>query len=402
MTAIGVGVVAAGSLIVAAVLLVARGGSGPACTPDPSGWNGAGGGPAQRGSAQLAVRDPGSRWSPVWTSPDSAGHLTAPPSAARGLVFNVRSDGTLVALAAGDGGLRWTSPPGGGESGAGMVAVALDGCSAVVATSRQQAATQLTGAVRAVDLDSHQRRWGVSSADFVLAAPEIEQGIVYAGIAQPRPGGGAFDRDYYLDGYAENDGSRGYRKRFQAGLIAPPTSDGEHVWIGDLDNSFYALGPGARQLWSFSTGGIISAGAVDGGSSLYVASADHNLYALEHDAPRERWHADAGSPIEVAPVLVDTTVVAAGRDGRVIAVDSQSGKVRWSVDIGAVVTHGLAAAGNRVAVIDDGGVMHLLDVASGLERGRWTAPAPPSGGPAVYGGRLLVTCADGRLYALPL
>ena len=80
----------------------------------------------------------------------------------------------------------------------------------------------------------------------------------------------------------------------------------------------------------------------------------------------------------------------------------QSGKVRWSVDIGAVVTHGLAAAGNRVAVIDDGGVMHLLDVASGTERGRWTAPAPPSGGPAVYGGRLLVTCADGRLYALPL
>src|SRR5438309_856816 len=148
-----------------------------------------------------------------------------------------------------------------------------------------------SGPVRAVDLDSHQRRWGVSSADFVLAAPEIEQGTVYAGIAEPRSGGGAFDRDYFLNGYAESDGSRGFRKRFQAGLIAPPTSDGEHVWIGDLDNSFYALGPGARQLWSFTTGGIISAGAVDGGSSLYVASADHNLYALEHDAPRERWHA---------------------------------------------------------------------------------------------------------------
>src|SRR5260370_21096898 len=73
MTVIGVGVLAAGSLIVAGVLLVARGGSAPPCTPDPSGWNGAGGGPAQRGAAPPAPPRPGSHRSPVWASPPRAG-----------------------------------------------------------------------------------------------------------------------------------------------------------------------------------------------------------------------------------------------------------------------------------------------------------------------------------------
>ena len=265
------------------------------------------------------------------------------------------------------------------------------------------------GALRAVDLGTHQRRWGVAAGDEVGSAPEISHGVVFVGIGARKPG--TLDRDWLVDGFNLADPSGPFRQRFQAAVIASVATDGTRLWAASFDDSVYAFAiePSSRslrQLWSFTTGTIISASPVIGDGLVYVAGDDGSVVALDPGrSGAERWRQDVGSPVDVSPVLDAGTLVAAGRDGRVHAYDAATGQPRWTVGLHAQVkgsSGGLAAAADRVVVCDSAGIVHLLDLATGAEHASWTAPAVPRGTPAIAAGFVYVTVADGRLYALPL
>jgi outer membrane protein assembly factor BamB len=414
LTVILVGAVLALGLVGAGIVLLIRGTGGAGtdtCAADPNGWNGAGGGPLHRGAVNSPAPEVGTHWSPSWSYPAVTGGaaVSAPPSAAAGSVFTVTADGTLVALDAASGRLNWTSPPGRGEAGAALVAPALDGCTAVVATSFADPSDgQPAGAFRAVDLASHQRRWGVGSADEAASAPQIVKGVTFAGVAAR--GAGSADRNYAVDGFNVGDPSSPFRKAFRAAVVASPASDGSTLWAASFDQSLYAFAiepatRGLRQLWSFTTNGIIVAAPVVGDGVVFVAGDDGSVYALDATSGAQRWQFDAASPIDLTPVLGGGALVVAGRDGRVHALDAATGHQRWSVDIRNKLSGsagGLALTADRVVVADSGGMVHLLALSDGAEHGTWQAPAPPRGGPAVASGMLYLTCADGRLYALPL
>lgn len=401
------------------VLLVLRGGGtegGLACAPDAAGWPAAGAGPEQRGVAAGVAHDPRGTWLPAWQYPGpDAGPGDAvggPPSEAWREVFTVRADGTLVVLDAATGRLRWTSPPAPAEVGRALVPVAVDGCSAVVATSFPDPHDgEPAGAVRAVDLGSHGRRWGVAVGDEIDSAPEITRGVVFVGVGLRIPG--SLDRRFAVLGWNLADPQAPFREDFRAAVTAAVATDGDRLYAGAFDQTVYAFriqptDRRLRQLWSFTTAGILVAAPVLGGDGrLYIASTDHHLYALDtaHDGTLV-WSLDLGDAADATPVVDGSTVVAATLAGRVVAVDTASGRVRWTVDVGAAVGRrgrgGLAAVGNRVVVVDERGGVHLLDLTTGAQRALWTAPAPPNGGPAIAAGHVDVTCADGRLYALPL
>jgi outer membrane protein assembly factor BamB len=271
----------------------------------------------------------------------------------------------------------------------------------VLATSVQGTRTgQATGVLRAVDLRSHQRRWAVPTADEILSAPQIVDGVAYAGLSFIAATG-SLDRIHVLDGYQLDDGSHPYRKRFNAGLLASPTSDHERIWVGDLDQNLYALGTKARQLWTYTTSGIITTAAVYDGTNVVVASADHSVAALDPGSGRERWSTSIGE-VQAGMAVTGDTVIAVDVDGTVHALRSSDGAERWHADMGAKVSRGVAAVGDRIFVADDEGTIHVLDRGSGRQTASWTAPAPPTGPPAIAAGHLYVTCQDGRLYALPL
>jgi outer membrane protein assembly factor BamB len=394
------GAIAACALIGVGLFVTVRGGSPTAtCDPDSSGWNGAGGGPRQLARASTSIHDPRQGWKPSWRYPvpgtAAADRVVAPPSVANGIVYTATQDGSLVAVDAPRGTKVWTSPPGPGEQGEVETPVALDGCGAVIATSFRGPSGEPQGALRAVDLRSHQRRWGLQAADEIFSAPEIVDGVAYAGLSFAASTG-ALDRDHVLDGYYVGDGSRGYRKRFSAAVLASPTSDHQHIWIGDLDQNVYALGPGGKQLWTYTTTGIVSLPAIDDGNTLIVASADHHVAALDPGNGHQRWN------VQAAMAVLGSAVIAADNEGTVHALSIADGSEKWDRDLGAPVTRAVVAAGDRIFVIDDDGVLHVLDAANGKETVTWTAPAPPAGPPAIAAGHLYVTLQDGRLYALPL
>lgn len=402
------GVISACVILGAGLFIVVRGSGSTTgtCDPDAKGWNGAGGGPQQTGTASISIKDPGRGWKPVWQYPAASGgaqaadRVVAPPSVANGSVYTATDDGTLVAVDAARGTRQWSSPPDAGEMGEVQTPIALDGCGAVVATSFRGSGGQPEGAVRAVDLRSHQRRWGVHAADQVFSAPQIVDGVAYAGLSFATSQG-SLDRIHVLDGYYVNDGSRGYRKRFSAAVLASPTSDHQRIWIGDLDQNLYALGPGGRQLWAYVTQGIVSLPAIYDGNNVVVASADHHVASLDPASGREHWSVEVGD-VQAAMAVSNGEVVAADSQGTVHALASSDGSEKWHHDVGTAVTRAVVAAGDRIFVVDDDGVLHVLDAGSGAETATWTAPAPPAGPPAIAAGHIYLTCQDGRLYALPL
>lgn len=399
------GAIAACVLIVAGVLVVVRGGgSSPSCDPDASGWNGAGGGPAETGRASAGVaHEPGPGWHPSWRFPEPGGsgpRVAAPPSAAGGSVYTATADGTLVALDAATGVEQWTSSPDAAERGVVPTPVALDGCAAVLATSFDVNGDN-AGALRAVDLRGHQRRWGVRVDDHVFSAPQLVDGVAYAGLSFAVTAG-SLDRDHFLDGYYASDGSRGFRKRFNAAIVASPTSDRQRLWVGDLDQNLYALGPGGRQLWAYTTDGIITVPAIFDGNDVIVASADRTVASLDPAGGREHWSVPVGDVRAAMAMGSGGEIIVATFDGTVHALSARDGSERWHRAIGASVTHAPVTAGDRVFAVDDSGVLHVLDAATGDERASWRAPAAAVGAPAIAGGHLYLTCADGTLYALPL
>ena len=399
------GALMAVALVVVGLFVVVRGtGGSTSCDPDAGGWNGAGGGPRQTGFAPGAIHDPKPGWHPSWQYPAAgargAERVAAPPSEANGSVYTTNIDGTLVALDAASGARQWTSAPAPGEQGVVQVPIALDGCAAVVATSFQSASGNPAGVLRAVDLRTRQRRWSVRAADEIFSAPQVVDGVAYAGLSFATTTG-SLDRIHVLDGYYLGDGSAAYRKRFAAAILASPTSDHQRIWVGDLDQNLYALGPGGRQLWTYTTGGIVSLPALYDGSSVVMDSADRHVAALDPASGREKWTAQVGE-VQAAMAERAGEVLVAELGGLVHAFGASGGAERWRHDVGARISHAVVAAGDRIVVVDDGGTVHVLDAASGSETASWTAPAPPAGPAAIGAGHLYLTCTDGRLYALPL
>jgi outer membrane protein assembly factor BamB len=401
------GLISACVLLAAGLFIVVRGSGSPSgtCDPDGNGWNGAGAGPHQTGAAPIGIHDPpATGWKPSWQYPANGApvsdQVVGPSSVANGTVYTATEDGTLVALDAARGTRQWSSAPGAGEQGAVRTPIALDGCGAVVATSFRGAGGDPAGALRAVDLRTHQRRWGVHADDQVFAAPEIVDGVAYAGLSFATSPG-SLDRIHVLDGYYVDDGTRGYRKRFSGAVLAAAASDHQRIWIGDLDQNLYALGPGGRQLWTYTTTGIISLPAIYDGNNVVVASADHHVASLDPAGGREHWSVEVGD-VQGAMAVTAGEVIVASSDGTVHALASSDGTERWHRDLGTAVTRAVVGAGDRVFIVDDDGVLHVLDASSGAETATWTAPAPPAGPPAIAAGHLYLTCQDGRLYALPL
>jgi len=394
------------ALIAAGLFTVFRGGgSAPTCDADAAGWNGEGAGPANTGTATAGIKDPPlTGWKPQWSYPPASAaasdRVTAPPAAASGTVYTATDTGTLVAVDAATGREQWTSPAAQGEEGTVGTPIALDGCGAVLATTFQASGGEPAGTMRAVDLRTHQRRWAVATADEIFSAPQIVDGVAYAGLTFQAASGG-LDRTHVLDGYYLSDGSRAYRKDFNAAVTASPASDHQRIWIGDLDQNLYALGPGGRQLWTYTTGGIVALPAMYDGNSVYVASADHSVASLDPGSGREHWSVAVGE-VQAPMAVSGDTLLVADADGTVHALRTATGAELWHADMGARVSRAVAVAGDRVFVVDDDGVLHVLDRSSGRQTASWTAPAPPAGAPAIASGHLYLVCQDGRLYALPL
>lgn len=117
-------------------------------------------------------------------------------------------------------------------------------------------------------------------------------------------------------------------------IFAGLTTDGQSVIAGTGKGEVLSLAadPGGQfgQLnWVYTTTERIWSSPVVSGSMVYVASQDHNLYALDAQTGAERWTFQAGAALPGTPTVYGDTVYAGSFDQKMYAVDAQTGAKRW-------------------------------------------------------------------------
>lgn len=151
----------------------------------------------------------------------------------------------------------------------------------------------------------------------------------------------------------------------------------------------------------FETGADIWAAPLLYEGTLYLASLDGNLYAIDPSSGSLRWRFSAGSGLVFTPVLAGDVLLVGGFGSRLYAVDRASGRERWSFPAANWVWARPLVDGGRAYFGDFDGNFYAVSVANGslLWRQRLTGGAV-IGAPALAGRQIVVGTRGGWLHAI--
>lgn len=349
---------------------------------------------AETGNRQPAI---------VWRF-QAAGPVRNAPDLHDGALYVSSADGYVHALDIASGLPLWERDLGaapGAPVAHGELLVVIDRRNRVHALERDSGATRW---MRETGPD-HQLKWGKEGWDYLVPAPAIRGGVVYAG-----SGGGGL---YALD---SKDGSLRWKYHTGGRIRATPALHGEVVYFGSGDGYFHAVDAGSgERVWRFETEGVDlhgadfgfdrtqitgSANVTDG--AVYFGSRDARLYALDRQSGRELWRVEEPSAWVIATPAVTPDVVYSARSSsaHVRAVDRESGGELWLAAADGPVFASPVIVGERLYVASEKGTLYAFDRTSG--RQAWAIQVGGSiwGTPVARDGRLYFGSDGGTVYAL--
>ncbi|MEM9185631.1 MAG: PQQ-binding-like beta-propeller repeat protein [Planctomycetota bacterium] len=139
------------------------------------------------------------------------------------------------------------------------------------------------------------------------------------------------------------------------------------VWSTDRSSLYVARSDATAVRFRFDTGAPIVAPATVRPPLVYAGSLAGYVFALNEDSGQQRWRYAAGFSVRESPVEVAGTLYVATDEPALHAIDAGTGERRW---IAPGVKQFIAASQVRVYGIDDLGGLVGLDAKSGVVQGR--------------------------------
>ncbi len=196
--------------------------------------------------------------------------------------------------------------------------------------------SSLGGTLTALAAHDGSLRWAFALGDRGYSTPCIaDDGTVFVGSDAKRffalSPAGRIEWSLETEGEADTGAA-----------IAP---DGSLVFAAG--RTAYAVTRFGAIRWRFSAKRkIFTAPAIDDKGRVFFGSQDHHAYALDAEG-RETWAVDLGSDVDGAPSIGDDGGVFVGTDaGDVVRLDANDGKTVWSVNVGGFVRGALSVARN--------------------------------------------------------
>ncbi|MET7338928.1 PQQ-binding-like beta-propeller repeat protein [Nonomuraea sp. NPDC005650] len=376
---------------------------------------------------QPGVRAPGPVRERGWIQlTDAAVH--AEPVVAGGVVYATSGDGTVSALDAATGGLRWRFRTGGSVmfdhvvmDGTVFAAntsgrlVALDAATGRLRWSRRiNAAGDLVGTAGRLYVWTRSPAWAVNAEIVALNAASGEREWAF------RPAGDVLNPEPVLAGdvvqvgsdhgmvYALDAASGARKWRFRAGGGRDHTYSaraGGVVYAASTDGEVHALEAASGKVrWSSEIGGSVGFRPVVAGGVVYLGDRNGTTYALDAASGTRLWRfrTEDGKPGYRWDVAVASGLVyVAGADSRLHALDANTGAARWSFPLGKGRSTAPVAAGGTVHVGDGTGTLHALDAATGAVRQSFPTGSPLETRPVVAGAFVYVGSSNGNVSAFP-
>lgn len=221
-------------------------------------------------------------------------------------------------------------------------------------------------------------------------------------------------------GYAPQNGARLKGKvkwQFATGaplFSSPAVADGT-LYLATGDRRLIALDAESGQVkWEWATTGPVDSSPAVADGLIYIGLRDKRLIALDTANGSLRWELKLGSPIYSSPTVADGVVYVSCAADRLYAVDAADGQLRWAADTkspmsssSAAVSQGMVVVGSRMRGEPHltgvwGGSVFFIDARSGRVQMEYPTLSRIESSPAISDGIVYIGSRDRRLYALDL
>lgn len=116
-------------------------------------------------------------------------------------------------------------------------------------------------------------------------------------------------------------------------IVAAPALVGNRVFFADAAGNYVLLDAvNGDRIWRGYTFGPVTAAPVADGQTVYVASEDRSLYALDtRSAGDDRWRYHTETPLTESPAVFQDIVLLPIPGRGAVALDKQNGEVLWEM-----------------------------------------------------------------------
>ncbi len=236
------------------------------------------------------------------------------------------------------------------------------------------------GKLHALDVATGQPRWAFATKNWILSTAAYTEDRVFV-VSQ--------DTLVYVIG--ADTGRRRFIYPTGRGrhLTASPAIKGERAYIG-------------------STGGRISAMAwrhktYPWDSKLRLWKSRLFLWGMLSSPPEQKgrvWSTRLGADVTHTPAIAGQSVYVATIQGKVVALEMETGTVQWVSDLGIDITSAPIVAGQTILVGTVDGRVVALGIHSGKQLWVFKTSGKITGSPVVVGNTMYVVSHDGTLYAV--
>jgi outer membrane protein assembly factor BamB len=182
--------------------------------------------------------------------------------------------------------------------------------------------------------------------------------------------------------------------------------DGQSIYAGTNDGRVIALDATPESEigdlnWEFAAGERIWSTPVVSGSTVYAASQDHYLYALNKQNGSLKWKFEAGAMLAGTPTVYGDTVYVGSFDSKLYAIDTATGVSKWEFEAQGWLWDGPTVFDNLLYFGDLNGNLYAID----FDRAPvWNEPLALEGmiraQPLVTDERIYVGTSERKLYAI--